>query len=578
MINFFGTETGPHERSCITLGGKTSWIAWRTKIQTDSQGEFQEILCIGNDITSKYNALEELKNSETRYRSIFENAPLAMVYFNNKGEISTCNEIFVELMGADKNEDIEFNTAQKDYPAMRSALQKALNGESSSFEEKYTPPTDNKTKYLRAIFSPVKKYNPPFEVIATLEDISERKAAELEHKRLTTAIDQVAEAIVITDTSGTIIYVNPAFEVTSGYSVTESIGKNPKILKSDEHDEEFYTELWKTISCGKIWKGRFINLSKDGRRHIQEATIGPVRNEEGQIMSYVCVARDITQQLLIEAQLRQAQKLESIGELAAGIAHEINTPTQYVTTNIKFLEDSFAEIIKTISSMNSLRKLIHDNTPIDKLVTAADTIINNDELNYLKEDIPNAIRESEEGLRRITEIVNSVKQLSHPGETQKSFHNLNNIINDAITVCTNEWKYVANIERDLAPDLPEIYCLRGEVGQVVLNLIINSAHAIEEKKSQQTKEKGTITVRSYVNDNFVTMEIVDTGSGMPQNIIERAFDPFFTTKQVGKGTGQGLAIAHNVIVNIHKGFIFIDSTEEVGTTVTVQLPVTDEDT
>lgn len=691
-IRFFGPDGGPYERPYIK-DSNIVWLAWRIRTTFNPDGTPKSLLCIGNDITAKYNALEKLKESESRYRNIFENAPLAMVYFKNNGEISDCNDTFLELMGAPRDKIIGFNTAEKSYPDMRNALKKAIHGQYSSFEGVYTSITGQKTTYLRAVFNPVKSHEPPYEVIATLEDISARKTvehelaeserrfkgiakaspvgimitdthgrikyvnkrmiricestreelmaeswtkkihpedrtelennwyktvpaisdraefriiknndqprwvlgqlvelednhkmtgyvititditnvkeAQQEHRRLSTAIHQAAEAIIITDTSGTIEYVNPAFEKTTGYSAAEAIGNNPSMLKSGEHDDYFYSEMWGKITQGMTWTGRFINHTKSGKRYTQEATITPVKNENGKIVSFVGVAKDISQQLMVEAQLRQAQKLESIGELAAGIAHEINTPTQYVTTNIKFLDESFGELIKNINGISTLRSNLNNNTSLEEMSAELDQMIDDESISYLTEDIPNAIKESEEGLRRISEIVKSVRQLAHPGETKKGYYSLNEIIKDATTVSANEWKYIADIELDLSPDLPEIPCLKGEMGQVILNLIINSAHAIEEQGKQ---DKGTIAISTFTEENFVVMTIKDDGCGMSQSVMDKAFDPFFTTKQVGKGTGQGLAITHNVIVTIHNGSIKIDSIKGEGTTLTIKLP------
>lgn len=693
IISFFSNDIGPHERPCIKADGTIIWFAWRVKINRNIEGEPVSLLCIGNDITANYNMIEKLKESEERHRNIFENAPLAMVHFNKEGAISDCNETFLDLMGAPRNQVIGFNTYQKSYPAMRKALNEAINGQFSFYEDTYTSITGLKKIYLRAFFNPVKQDDPPYEVIATLEDISQRKQiemelaeserrfkglakaspvgiiitdihgnllyankrmiqiceasykelefegwisrlhpddkveienmwykivpvaasraefriirgngltrwvlgqivelegdnemtgyvitvtditnvkeAEFEHRRLSTAIHQAAEVIIITDTTGKIEYVNPAFERVTGYNASEVIGKNPNILKSGEHDDTFYADMWETILQGEAWSGRFINLRKDGARYTQEATIAPVRNEQGQIISFVGVAKDISKQLVVEAQLRQAQKLESIGELAAGIAHEINTPTQYVNTNINFLGDSNLEIIESLEHIKQLRKLVKMNTSIDEIGAELDKIISDEKISYLAEDISNAIKESEEGLNRISEIVKSVRQLAHPGETQKGYYNLNEIINDAVTVSANEWKYIAEINLYLSEELPEIRCLKGEMGQVLLNLIINSAHAIEMKKKQ---DKGRIDITTYAENDSVFMDISDNGCGMSKTVIARAFDPFFTTKEVGKGTGQGLAIAHNVIVVIHKGSIVIDSIEGKGTTMTVTLP------
>ena len=409
--------------------------------------------------------------------------------------------------------------------------------------------------------------------VITMTDITQIKTVELEHTRLTAAIDQAAEAIMITDTDGMITYVNPAFQNISGYSAEEAIGQNPRFLQSGEHDILFYDNLWDTILAGQIWEGKLINISKNGKHYTQEASIGPIRDETGKIINFVCVSRDISKQLVVEAQLRQAQKLESIGELAAGIAHEINTPTQYVSTNNQFMKEAFTTLLAMTNNYRKLIEAIKSGESQNELLKRAESGLDGEELTYLEEDIPNAITESETGLKRISEIVQSVKQLAHPGEIQKGLYNLDEIIRNAITVSTNEWKYVSDVELNLDENLPGIHCLKGEIGQVVLNLIINAAHAIEAKLGKETETKGRITISTYKEEDWAVLKVSDTGTGMPENVVKRAFDPFFTTKEVGKGTGQGLAIAHNVIVNMHNGMIDLETEEGIGTTFTVKLPL-----
>lgn len=698
VIDYLGKGVGPHERPYTKKNGDILWIAWRTTVSVNSNGKCEELLCVGNDITSKYKALEKLKNSEARYKSIFENAPLGIVYFNKAGQIFDCNDNLGNILGSSKDQLIGISKENITDSQMRGAIETAMMGQNSIFEDSYTSITSGRELFLRAIFSPVISMSPPFDVIGTLEDITPRKtverqlakseqrlqgiskaspvgiiitdsygkvqyaniqavhmcnltleqmkkhgwthslglkdkliifqkwfnsdlnekdniefrvkkddenylwllgqiveldnadeeasgyvisltdisalkAAEFEHKRLTAVIDQVAESIMITNTSGVIIYVNPAFEQINGYSAKEAIGNTPGFLESGEHDDSFYSEIWASINRGSIWKGRIVNKSKEGKRCTQETTIAPVRDESGKIVNFVSVARDISQQLIIEAQLRQAQKLESIGELAAGIAHEINTPTQYVTTNVKFLEDNFPEILENLDKLNTIRNMGAENCSWEKVEPVVADMMDEENLIFLNEDIPDAIKESTEGLRRIAEIVKSVKQLAHPGEMQKSYHDLNGIIYDAVTVSTNEWKYVAEVEMELDDKLPPLYCLKGEMGQVILNLIVNSAHAIEQSSCKDSSIKGKILVKSYIEGDAIIIKIKDTGCGMPEHVKQKAFDPFFTTKKIGKGTGQGLAIAYNVIVNIHNGSIVLDSEEGVGTTVTMTLPL-----
>lgn len=277
----------------------------------------------------------------------------------------------------------------------------------------------------------------------------------------------------------------------------------------------------------------------------------------------------------MESRLYQSQKLESIGELAAGIAHEINTPTQYVMSNLQFLQDSFSFFAKQTQSCLQLQKFVAENTFGEKtteLQRLAEEVVDEEEAQYLNEDIPNALMESESGLKRISEIVQSIKQLAHPGEMTKGYWDLNEIVLDAVNVSTNEWKYHAQIKNELDKSLPKIFCLKAEIGQVVLNMIINAAHAIEVA-ALKDKRQGVITLQSVREEEYVVLKISDNGTGIPQEIREKIFDPFFTTKEVGKGTGQGLAIAYNVVTSLHSGTIEVASVPGKESTFTVRLPI-----
>lgn len=292
-------------------------------------------------------------------------------------------------------------------------------------------------------------------------------------------------------------------------------------------------------------------------------------NEAPAVMIFV---RDITGRIELESKLRHAQKMESIGTLAAGIAHEINTPIQFVGDNMTFLIDSFKDI-------KELFQILEEVIPggkvsdIKELETMYKKKCEEIELDYLIEEIPKAIEQSKLGANRVADIVRAMKTFAHPGPEEKIACDVNQAIESTVTVARNEWKYVADVETDLAPYLPMIKCLPGEVNQVFLNLIVNAAHAIEDANRSQKREKGKILIRTRQVDGFVEVSISDDGTGIPQKIRERIFDPFFTTKEVGKGTGQGLSIVHSVIVEKHGGKVDFDSEDGKGTTFHIQLPI-----
>src|SRR6188768_601686 len=287
-----------------------------------------------------------------------------------------------------------------------------------------------------------------------------------------------------------------------------------------------------------------INDCKGGKLHVLVNT-APLYDAtqafagwEGSLTDISMLKQTLEERDRLEDNLRQAQKLEAIGQLAAGIAHEINTPTQYVGDNLRFLKESFGEA----------------------------------DFEYLKEEIPRALNQSLEGVDRVAKIVRAMKEFSHPAR-EKTATDLNRAIQSTITVASNEWKYVAEIEMDLDSNLPSVHCSPAEFNQVVLNMIVNAAHAITDVVGDGGNGKGKIRVRTRSDGEFAVVEITDSGSGMPPHIQQRIFDPFFTTKEVGKGTGQGLAIAHNVIVDKHGGTIKVNSAPGAGTTFTIRLPI-----
>ncbi|MBN1517193.1 PAS domain S-box protein [Candidatus Sumerlaeota bacterium] len=433
---------------------------------------------------------------------------------------------------------------------------------------------DDEIRHYRIASAPIlDSENQAVSSIMMVEDVTDRVKRDRSLMRLATAVDQAKETIVVTDLSGDIQYANPAFEKITGYTLDEAIGQNPRILKSGKHDDSFYAELWDTISSGRVWSGEFINKKKDGSLYSEYATISPITNDAGAIEGYVAVKRDITQENQLKAELQQAQKLESIGQLAAGIAHEINTPTQFIGDNTRFLNDGFRDIEKILDKYNELKEAAKkDGVPRD-LIEELEAIIEDCDLEFLKEEIPTAIERSLVGIERVTKIVRAMKDFSHPGSDEATLTDINKAIDSTVTVARNEWKYVADLETDFEEKLPLTPCFPGPFNQVILNMIINASHAIAEKNSGESAEKGKIIISTRSDNDWVEIRIADTGAGIAEANLGKIFDHFFTTKPVGKGTGQGLAIAYATIVEQHKGTIDVESKVGEGTTFIIRLPL-----
>jgi signal transduction histidine kinase len=275
----------------------------------------------------------------------------------------------------------------------------------------------------------------------------------------------------------------------------------------------------------------------------------------------------------LEHQLLLAQKMESIGQLAAGIAHEINTPTQFVSDNLHFLQDSFHTIQNSLTTYAQLLQAVESGHADSRLVDAMKRTLAEADMEFMKEEIPKALKQSLDGASRVSKIIKAMKDFSHPGTEGKKPIDVNRAIESTAIVARNEWKYVADMVTVLDPALPLVPCKAGEFNQVILNLIINAAHAIDDVVTQTKGDKGTITINTLVEEEWVEVRITDTGTGIPEAARDRIFDPFFTTKEVGKGTGQGLAIAHDIIVNKHGGTLTFKTELGQGTTFMIRLPL-----
>ena len=277
-----------------------------------------------------------------------------------------------------------------------------------------------------------------------------------------------------------------------------------------------------------------------------------------------------------EAMLLQAQKMESIGQLAAGVAHEINTPAQYVRDNVDFIRKSMRVLDEVLDKANAVIAAARVRGGMEASIAEFDDTLVCARFDYIHRQLPEALEQSVEGLDRISKIVGAMKSFSHPSAVEKQPVDLCALIKTTVTVARNEWRYVAALDTDFEEDVPLVCCLRDEIGQVVLNLVVNAAHAVADTLVPGERERGRIVVslRRFGAD-AVDLRVADDGPGIPEGIRTKVFDPFFTTKVVGKGTGQGLSIAYSTVVGKHKGRIFFETETETGsgTTFVVRLPI-----
>jgi two-component system, NtrC family, sensor kinase len=392
--------------------------------------------------------------------------------------------------------------------------------------------------------------------------------------------ENAVDLIAIVDRQGRRIYNSPSYTAILGLAPDELHGTSGFAQIHPEDQPSVMKMAEESIATGQGGVIEYRMRHKDGRWLTFESHGAIIRNPDGEMDGLLVVARDITERknaelerTIMDLQLRQAQKLESIGQLAAGIAHEINTPTQYIGDNTRFLTDAFRDLSELRAQFRILEQAAREQGFQPQLVAQLEQTMKRIDLDYLEREIPSALQQSIEGIERVAKIVLAMKEFSHPGTEEKSPVNINRAIESTVTVARNTWKYVADLDLQLDPKLPAIPCLPGEFNQVILNLVVNAAHAIADVVGENSGLKGRITISTAMVGGNAEIRIADTGGGIPDQIRDRIFDPFFTTKPVGKGTGQGLAITRSVIVDKHGGTIAFDTRIGEGTTFILTLPV-----
>jgi len=413
--------------------------------------------------------------------------------------------------------------------------------------------------------------------LETLSDVTtlrqEVEVLQQREEHFRSLIEHTSDIVTILNKDCTILYESPSIERLLGYEPEELVGKG---IAGFVHPDDLpavsssFSSVMRSPGIPHPVQLRWRH--KDGSWRICEA-IAKNLLEDPIIAGIVVNFRDITERKHLESQLAFAQKMESIGQLAAGIAHEINTPMQYIGDNTRFLQDAFGEVETLLKSYKRLAEVSKTRGVPADLVADVEAVLAAADIDYLTEEIPRALQQSLEGIDRVTTIVRAMKEFSHPGIEEKVETDLNRAIETTITVARNEWKYVAEMVTDFDRTLPPVPCLPGEFNQVILNLIINAVHAIVDVVKDGANGKGTITVSTRRDGEWVEIRLRDTGTGIPEAIRLKIFDPFFTTKGVGKGTGQGLAIAHAVIVKKHKGTITCETEVGQGTTFILRLPL-----
>ena len=561
--------------------GELYWESASISPLKDAQGITTHFLAIKEDITERKQAEQALKASENRYRQLFERNPSGVLRSTLDGRVLDCNKSMARILGYRSPRELaERDTSELWYnPADRQKMLTVVKELGSLNNcELCLRRKDGGPVWAIAGFNLVESGAGEGAVVeSTVVDISWRKEAEEalrrseERARLLFATIPHPAYLFDCETLD-FLEVNDAAVQRYGYSRDEFLRmKTPDISPAEEVErlKKYLKDVLKDIRTVPRAAGEWKQRTKDGRIMDVEIT-QQILDYNGRLANLV-IAQDITARKRLEVDLRQAQKLEAVGQLAAGIAHEINTPIQFVGDNTQFIKDAFRNLEKLLTSYAELRRAVAgrlDDRLLDGLVQAELQA----DWEYLKDEVPKALEQTLDGVSRVSRIVRAMKDFSHVGRSgEKAAADLNRALESTLVVARNELKYVADVETEFG-DIPPVVCNLGDLNQVFLNLLVNAAHAIGDVV-KGTGDKGKIRVRTWQEREQVVVAISDTGGGVPEEIREKIFEPFFTTKEVGKGTGQGLTLARNVVVGRHGGSLTFASELGNGSTFFVRLPI-----
>lgn len=570
--------------------GESLWASISASCHYDRSGKPDWIDGIIEDVTERKKIEEKLNGYLKFFEVLIDTINTPVFYKDIEGHYLGCNKSFADLIIGLPREKITGKTVFE--------LESSIPPE---FAEKYdskdrellnNPGVQEYEARVKCSDNSVRDFNmskstfsgPDGNVaglVGIMMDITERVKNERELKRMNEELDllitSLSSIIIGVSVKDRITHWNPFAEKVFGINASEVLGKQFYESGIKWNWEIVYEAIGRSIIDERSIRIDSLNFKKtDGGTGILGLNINPLKRGGEILDGFMILGRDITEMKIIETQLLQSNKLEAIGQLAAGVAHEINSPLQYVGDNLKFLNKSFVGLLNMLDIFERGSKNIDNRNFLIETIKQAEELGRTIKLPFLLEQMPKALEQSLAGVERVSRIVQSMKAFSHPGTGNKMPANINKAIENTVTVSRNEWKYDCDLKLDLDMTLPDVPCFESEFNQVILNLIVNAADALREAKENNKIESGEITIRTSHDTDYAVIKVEDNGTGIPPEIRNRVFDPFFTTKEVGKGTGQGLPISHSIIVEKHGGLLYFESEQDKGTTFIIKIPLKEE--
>ncbi len=559
-----------YSEDVYTTNDGVSLKIWRRRLDDGST------IIYVSDVTEQMKHEEELRLNEEKFRGIFEHASTGMAIVGLDTRFVDVNAAFCKMLGYERNEligllvadvthpdDVEMVAVTKDTPDEKRYLHKDGRTIWASLSRSVIRDADGNVIYG----------------VGHIQDITERREAEEalrkseQHNRVVVkALDEISDGIEIIEPDGHVLYRNAR-------SVDLFPGKTKAISRGAPLEELVRAIVESGLVPISEDRDEFIRkrveLLKRSASSVTETQLTDgrwmmVRNFKTNDGSIILVRTDITELKNAQQEVLQSMKLASVGGLAAGIAHEINTPVQYIGDNLRFIQDSIGDVQEAIDTFQNACGAVGSGASVEDQINQVKNRLKELDLDYLLEELPSATEQSLNGVETISRIVLAMKEFAHPGQRDKAMADINKAIENTLTVSRNEWKHHAELETDFDENLAPVPCLVGEINQVLLNLVVNASHAIQDRHGD---DLGLIKIATQQDGDFVEIRVSDNGTGIPKQAQDKVFDQFFTTKEVGKGTGQGLSVSYDVIVNKHGGALSFETEEGQGTTFIIRLPI-----
>jgi len=540
-----GTPLIDKEETITRLNGRKQVILTTKLPFRDSNGKIIGVLGYGRDITERKEAEEKLAAEQHLLNSLLTTTPDRIYFKDRQSRFIKVNEAFTRMQEVSDprtllgKTDFDIFGGRHARQAYEDEQRIMATGEPMVSKEEQEDWPDGHVTWASSTKLPLRDNSGKIiGIVGISRDITERKHAEESHARLAKAVEQAAETILITDTDGTIVYGNPAFEKTSGYTCAEALGQNSRLLKSGKQDAEFYRRMWDVLVHGQTWSGHFVNRRKDGTLYEEEATISPVRDAANNVVNYVAVKRDVTREVQLEAQLRQSQKMDAIGQLAGGVAHDFNN------------------ILGAMMMQAEMAAMV-ENTP---------------------EEVREGLHEIRAAAERAANLTRQLLLFSRRQIMQPRDLDLNEIITSLAKMLQRIIGEDVQLQLHLHSAPLIIHADAGMLDQVLVNLAVNARDAMPGGGQLLIETSEKIVDEHMAGQNpdaapgrFACFSVSDTGHGIPPEVMPRIFEPFFTTKAPGKGTGLGLATVFG-IVKQHQGWLKVYSEPGQGTHFQIFLP------